>query len=150
MPTGTDEVLYVNGNPYSILKKIGKGGSSVVYEVFDRDRQLRAIKKVDLSDADETQAAGYINEIQLLERLQGHHRIIRLFQYEHAGDTLYVVMERGDTDLATLLKKMANISDLQRKFYWAEMLEAVQVRLSFDGNLVLHGDETKTLKPRIP
>lgn len=60
----------MNGATYSILKKIGKGGSSVVYEVYDKARNLRAIKKVDLSEAEEEEARGYLNEIALLKKLQ--------------------------------------------------------------------------------
>jgi serine/threonine-protein kinase TTK/MPS1 len=129
-----DNVITVNGHHYSVLKKIGKGGSSVVYEVFDDECNLRAIKRVDLSQAEEAEAEGYRNEVKVLEKLQGHHRIVRMFEYEYMPDSelLYVVMERGDTDLAALLHKMVStdsgrkITDVQRKFYWAEMLEAVQ------------------------
>ena len=62
---------------------------------------------------------------------QGHDRIVRMFDYEYLpkDKILYVVMERGDTDFATVLKKMVKISEIQRKFYWSEMLEAVQVRV---------------------
>ncbi len=67
---------------YAVLKVIGTGGSSVVYEVLDEKMNLLAIKKVDLSEASEAEAKGYINEIKLLETLQGQDRIIRMFDYE--------------------------------------------------------------------
>ena len=47
-------------------------------------------------------------------------------------DLLYVVMEKGDTDLASLLKRCAanrEITPAMIKHYWAEMLHAVQVIL---------------------
>ena len=53
-----------------VLQVIGKGGSSVVYEVYDEERNLKAIKKVDLSEAGEAEAKGYLNEINMLEKLQ--------------------------------------------------------------------------------
>ena len=103
----------------------------MVYEAFDQQGGMRAIKKVDLSDEDEAQARVYLNEIHLLEKLQGHERIIKLFDYEyrHSECTLYVVMERGDMDLHTLLKRITcqnPITDVKRKYFWGEMLEAVQ------------------------
>ena len=52
-------------------------------------------------------------------------------------------MEKGDTDLAVLFKsrnKHGNITEGMRKFYWEEMLRAVQV-LQNEG--IVHSD----LKP---
>ena len=52
-------------------------------------------------------------------------------------------MEKGDTDLAALFKdrnKHGNITEVMRKFYWHEMLQAVQV-LQNEG--IVHSD----LKP---
>ena len=65
-----------------------------------------------------------------------------MYDYEYLEEEkiLYVVMERGDTDLATVLKKMLKISAIQRKFYWSEMLEAVQV---VHNEKIIHSD----LKP---
>ena len=75
---------------------------------------------------------GFINEINMLDRLQGQDRIIKLYDYENVVDEndelLYVVMEKGDTDLASLLKKYANNKELTPamiKHYWTEMLHAV-------------------------
>lgn len=50
-----------------------------------------------------------------------------MFDYEFRSNLLLVVMERGDTDLASLFKNMKLINPHQRKFYWSEMLETVQV-----------------------
>ena len=52
-------------------------------------------------------------------------------------------MEKGDTDLAALFKdrnKQGRITEVMRKFYWHEMLQAVQV-LQNEG--IVHSD----LKP---
>ena len=100
----------------------------------------------------EAEAQGYINEIKLLERLQGHHRIITMFDYEVVREKslLFVVMERGDSDLASVLKRISAssytksgrspLNDVQRMFYWSEMLEAVQ---AIHRQGVIHSD----LKP---
>jgi len=125
---------------------LGKGGSSRVYEAFDETKaKVVAIKRVDLSDADEAQTAGYVNEINMLERLQNEERIVKLFDYEtvESEDLLYVVMEKGDTDLQSLLKKYSSRRELTPamiKHYWTEMLHAVSV-------IHRHGIIHKDLKP---
>jgi hypothetical protein len=45
--------------PTQVMKLLGKGGSSRVYEAIDAaEKCVVAIKRVDLSDVDEAQAAG--------------------------------------------------------------------------------------------
>jgi len=128
-----DTVLVVHSKRYNVMKLLGKGGSSRVYEAFDElNKKVVAIKRVDLSDADEAQAAGYLNEIQMLSQLQGEDRVVKLYDHEKvdAEDILFVVMEKGDTDLSLLLKKYnANreMTPAMVKHYWTEMLHAVQV-----------------------
>ena len=75
---------------------------------------------------------GYLNEINLLSKLQGEDRIVRLYDFEKDDDldVLYVVMEKGDTDLASLLKEYMHtkeITEAMIKHYWTEMLHAVSV-----------------------
>ena len=48
-------------------------------------------------------------------------------KYDESGNKLYVVMERGETDLATLFRGQKRMKDITTKFYWQEMLEAVAV-----------------------
>jgi len=128
-----EHVLVVNGKRYRVMKLLGKGGSSRVYEAFDEAKNVVvAIKRVDLSDADEAQTAGYLNEINMLVKLQAEDRIVKLHDHEKVDseDLLYVIMEKGDTDLATLLKKYSNkreITPAMIKHYWTEMLHAVSV-----------------------
>lgn len=128
-----DQVLVIRGRQYRVMKLLGKGGSSRVYEALDEEKSIVvAIKRVDLSEADEAQTAGYVNEINMLSQLQGEDRIVKLYDYENveAEDILYVVMERGDTDLASLLKKYSTkreITSAMIKHYWTEMLHAVSV-----------------------
>ena len=76
----------------------------------------------------------FVNEIDLLRQLQGEDRIIKLHDYEKVvgeeEDLLYVVMEKGDTDLASLIKKYTikkEITAAMIKHYWSEMLHAVAV-----------------------
>ncbi|XP_077861509.1 uncharacterized protein LOC102802957 [Saccoglossus kowalevskii] len=74
------DILVVNGRPYNVLRVIGKGGSSKVYQVFDEQKKkLYAIKDVNLEFADEVIVQGYLNEISLLGKLQNSDRIIHLY-----------------------------------------------------------------------
>ena len=61
-PTATsskERILIVRGKRYKVMKLLGKGGSSRVYEAFDDEKNIVvAIKRVDLSDADESQREG--------------------------------------------------------------------------------------------
>ena len=112
-----EQILMIRGKRYRVMKLLGKGGSSRVYEAFDELRnQVVAIKRVNLEEADDETTRGYINEIGMLEKLQGEDRIVRLFDHETVEDenVLYVIMEKGDTDLASLLKKYASkeVSDI--------------------------------------
>ena len=68
----------------------------------------------------------------MLSKLQGEDRIVKLYDHEtvEREEILYVIMERGDTDLALLLKKYSNnreITPAMIKHYWTEMLHAVAV-----------------------
>merc|ERR550519_485360 len=118
-----EQILVVRGKRYRVMKLLGKGGSSRVYEAFDELRnQVVAIKRVNLEEADDETTKGYINEIGMLEKLQGEDRIVRLFDHETVEEenVLFVIMEKGDTDLASLLKKYASkeeITPSMIKFY---------------------------------
>ena len=139
------DMLTVHGKMYTVLKMLGRGGSSKVYDTFDQSYNLRAVKCVNLDAADEATIMSYKNEIKLLKRLQHSSKVVKLFDYEYVDrdNMLYVVMERGDTDLASLFKqcnKSGGIDSLMQKFYWKEMLKAVEV-LHKEG--IVHSD----LKP---
>lgn len=56
---------------------------------------------------------------------------------------LYVLMEKGDTDLATLFKsrKEERLSEITIAYFWIEMLKAVQVvhqQGHFKGNFAVN------------
>ena len=92
----------VNKKAYIRLEVIGKGGSSRVFRVMNAANEIYAIKRVSLDKTDAETMSGYMNEIALLKRLDGNHRIIRLFDSElkaGPGGTkghLLLVMEYGE------------------------------------------------------
>ncbi|XP_071955984.1 dual specificity protein kinase TTK-like [Antedon mediterranea] len=129
MQNTSKNVIYVNNKLYTILKLVGKGGSSKVYQVYSPDlKNVLAIKRVDLELADDLTKQGYINEITLLTQLQKKtEKIIKLYDFELTDSFIVMVMECGSIDLSTFLRRNKNISEDKIRFYWREMLEAVNV-----------------------
>ncbi|KAG9493710.1 hypothetical protein GDO78_001534 [Eleutherodactylus coqui] len=122
----SSECIVLKGRVYAVLKQIGTGGSSKVFQVMDDKKHLYAIKYVDLEEADNQTIESYQNEISHLKKLQQHSdKIIRLYDYEITKEHIYMVMECGNIDLNTWLRKKKTINPWERKSYWKNMLEAV-------------------------
>ncbi|XP_031432346.1 dual specificity protein kinase Ttk-like [Clupea harengus] len=135
------ESITIKGQQFFISKMIGGGGSSKVYQVFDHKGQLYAIKYVNLEEADAQTVEGYKNEIEHLNLLQQHSdQIIKLYDYEITDSYIYMLMECGDLDLNTRLRKRKSVNPLETKVYWMNMLEAVQT-------IHKHGIVHSDLKP---
>jgi serine/threonine protein kinase len=142
----TKRIQEVNGIPYLTLSKIGNGGSSKVYKVLSPDRNMYAIKQVSIAGVDDYVVESFVNEIELLKRLQHSDRIIKLIDsaVNTADKTISIVLELGDLDLSRLIEKnkvenqVINTNFL--RLIWQQMLEAVQ---TVHEAMVIHGD----LKP---
>ncbi|XP_029451416.1 dual specificity protein kinase TTK isoform X2 [Rhinatrema bivittatum] len=140
-PLASNECIVIKGRVYTILRQIGAGGSSKVFQVIDDKKRLYAIKYVDLDEADQQTSTSYQNEISYLNKLQKHSdKIIRLYDYEITEDHIYMVMECGNIDLNSWLRKKKSISPWERKSYWKNMLEAVNTIHEYG---IVHSD----LKP---
>ncbi|XP_021581744.2 dual specificity protein kinase TTK isoform X2 [Ictidomys tridecemlineatus] len=139
--SSANECISVRGRIYSILKQIGSGGSSKVYQVLNEKKQIYAIKYVNVEEADNQTIDSYRNEIAYLNKLQQHtDKIIRLYDYEITDQYIYMVMECGNIDLNSWLKKKKSINPWERKSYWKNMLEAVHT-------IHQHGIVHSDLKP---
>ncbi|EME50082.1 hypothetical protein DOTSEDRAFT_50216 [Dothistroma septosporum NZE10] len=139
--------MVVNGKIFTQMGKIGKGGSSDVYQVMAENYKTFALKRVKLDDCDESAVRGYKGEIDLLKKLTEVDRVVRLFDFELNNDKqeLLVLMEKGESDLNRLLTLRLNGVDAKfdstfTRFYWKEMLECVQAVHEHD---IVHSD----LKP---
>jgi serine/threonine-protein kinase TTK/MPS1 len=90
---GKKNRLRVNGKHFTRLDCIGRGGSSRVYRVMAENSKFFALKRVSLDDADEMAVRGFKGEIDLLKKLEGVERVIRLYDFELNEDkgTLSVV-----------------------------------------------------------
>jgi len=90
-----------------------------------------------MSGVSDQEAKTFRQEIELLKRLQGNQRIVKLIDYEErmkkdgTGPELLVVMEKGSRDLGNLIKELSasedGLSDAEIKFYWEGMLKSVYV-----------------------
>uniref|UniRef100_A0AAR2JE65 Protein kinase domain-containing protein n=1 Tax=Pygocentrus nattereri TaxID=42514 RepID=A0AAR2JE65_PYGNA len=137
----TNESITIKGRQFFILKMIGRGGSSKVYQVLDQKKQLYAVKYVNLEEADAQTIESYKNEIEHLNHLQQYSdQIIKLYDYEITDGYIYMLMECGSLDLNTWLRSRKTVNSLDRKFYWRNMLEAVQT-------IHKHGIVHSDLKP---
>ncbi|XP_020792807.2 dual specificity protein kinase Ttk isoform X2 [Boleophthalmus pectinirostris] len=141
IPTISNDSITIKGKQFFILKIIGRGGSSKVYQVLDHKKQLFAVKYVDLEEADPQTVESYKNEIEHLNHLQQYSdQIIKLYDYEITNSYIYMLMECGNLDLNTWLRNRKSVNPLERKFYWKNMLEAVHT-------IHKHGIVHSDLKP---
>ncbi|KAI9286229.1 kinase-like domain-containing protein, partial [Umbelopsis sp. AD052] len=136
----------VNKHWYTVLDQLGKGGTGRVWRVMSHTHhRVFALKHVSLADVDsEATISSYINEIRLLERLSGHSRIVKLYDYEVNQQNGYIqmILECGELDMNTLLAKQQgkpiNLNFI--RMYWEQMLEAVH---AIHQQKIVHSD----LKP---
>ncbi|KTW29349.1 hypothetical protein T552_01304 [Pneumocystis carinii B80] len=137
-------ITYVNSKPYNRLDLIGRGGTSKVFRVMDQNHKMFALKKVHFDKADKSAIVNFKDEIELLKKLSGHERIIKLYDSE-INDTkgyLMMILEIGEIDLSHLLAKQHQ-RPLDINFvrlYWDQMLQAVQ---AVHDQKIVHSD----LKP---
>uniref|UniRef100_A0A3Q4GNH4 Dual specificity protein kinase TTK n=1 Tax=Neolamprologus brichardi TaxID=32507 RepID=A0A3Q4GNH4_NEOBR len=137
----SNESITIKGKQFFILKMIGRGGSSKVYQVLDHKKQLYAVKYVNLEEADAQTIESYKNEIEHLNHLQQYSdQIVKLYDYEITNSYIYMLMECGNLDLNTWLRNRKTVNLLERKFYWKNMLEAVH---TIHKHGIIHSD----LKP---
>ncbi|KAJ3365709.1 hypothetical protein GGF31_008463 [Allomyces arbusculus] len=149
LPAGAvlDESVVIKGIRYWPTEELGHGGTSVVYRALSsKTREWCAVKKVKLDPSDPVTSATYLEEAQLLERLNNEKcdAVIKLIGYEVSSCKryLYLVLELGDTDMAKVLK-LASVKPLNLalvRYYWRMMIECVH---SVHQHRVVHAD----LKP---
>ena len=72
----------VNRKLFTLMGRIGRGGSSEVYRVMAENYLLWALKKVKLDNVDESAVRGYKGEIELLKKLENVDRVVRLIDWE--------------------------------------------------------------------
>ena len=95
--------VYVNEEKFTILRPLGEGGYSSVYEVYSQEKKLYALKIVNLERQNENVKKDLISEIVFLERLKHCDLVVKAFDYElretETEHKIFMLMEKGDKDL---------------------------------------------------
>lgn len=121
-------LIKVNDRTYHEVELLGKGGSSKVYKLrLTTNNKAYAIKQVTFDDVDEMATRGFLGEIDLLKKLSSEQRVIKLYDYEIFHNSLSLVMECGDIDLAHVLSSRINLPlDVSfTRYHVCEMLKCV-------------------------
>ncbi|RCK65923.1 Serine/threonine-protein kinase MPS1 [Candida viswanathii] len=100
--SGNKRALVINGKQYEKLELLGRGGTSKVYRVRHLSNNcFYALKKVALDNQEDVN--GFQGEIALLQRLRSCNRVVKLVDHAITASSIYLVMEKGDLDLAEVL-----------------------------------------------
>lgn len=140
------KTIVINDKSYTIQSKIGSGGSSSVFLVLNTTTNTECALKIVHLQGDRSVIEGYLNETKLLARLQGNINVVKLFDYQHLPNQsiLYMVMEKGDSDLNEILNRYKHKNDNLPLYllvsYWYQILQSVEY---IHMNGVIHSD----LKP---
>ncbi|KAI8973690.1 kinase-like domain-containing protein [Mycotypha africana] len=124
------DTVLINGHEFVILKEVGKGSSGRVFQALsNRYHEIFALKWIEIKRDDDRQSIQ--NEIQLMRklgRLENVDTVVLLFDFMSTPDAIYLVMELGEIDLASLLKrqhkKKFNMSNIRS--WWHQILLAVK------------------------
>ena len=134
----------VNGKKYTVLRPLGQGGYSQVFEVYNSQKDLFALKVVNLGEQSEKMKNDLIREILFLEKLKNCNNVVRAFEYQikESEDEykMFVLMEKGDKDLFQILNRLKEskaLSPSRLKFYWEQMLTAM---LEVHSANIIHAD----------
>ena len=117
--------------------------------IFQKEKNIYALKTVNLKNQSERSKGELIKEIVFLEKLKNCNGVVKAFEYElHETEDdhwMYVLMEKGDMDLQKVIlvflslnsfvyflqvlqkqKESGNLTPSRLRFYWEQMLMAVR------------------------
>lgn len=97
--------------PYKLGGLLGAGAYGSVFEAWDGKEQRRvAVKRVTGVFDDSVHVKRMLREVAILSRLR-HKHIVQIFNVlSLAGDDLYIVMERCDTDLRKVCRNPLGVT----------------------------------------
>lgn len=122
-------LMVVNTKQYEKLELIGRGGSSKVFKCKNlENNKVYAIKRVSLDQFDGGAVNGFKGEINLLSKLKGQERVVKLIDSCFGDECLHLVMECGDIDLAHVLSSRLHMAlDLEFvRYHASEILKCVK------------------------
>ncbi|KAI8993733.1 kinase-like domain-containing protein [Pilobolus umbonatus] len=122
------KTVNINGDDYTILKQLGRGGSGSVVQAFSNKYACSfALKFVEFRRSEDAEVIK--NEIALLRALDKEDSVVRLFDYQLDRTHICMVLELGEIDLAHLMEKQKlrewDINFI--RYYWTQMLHSVAV-----------------------
>ena len=122
-------IILIGRENYTVLKKIGEGGFSRVYEALASDKKVRAVKMINIIGMNGEINNDEIKEINLLQSLSDVPEVAKLIHHEiqcsQEGVLLVLVMEKGETNLSQILKNIKMLSIPMLLFFWESMLECI-------------------------
>ena len=126
--TVTNEIS-VAGQSFTILKKLGEGGFSRVYEALGPDKKVRALKMINIVGMKGEINEDEMKEVSLLKDLCKVSQIASLVCNEvkrsQEGVLMIVVMEKGETSLSHVLRKIKVLSIPTLLHFWESILECI-------------------------
>ncbi|KAI5970906.1 MPS1 [Candida margitis] len=127
-PHDSKRIFIVNNKKYEKLELLGRGGSSKVYRIKAANGHQFALKKVTLNQTEDI--SSFKGEIELLRKLRNYKRVVKLYDSEVTRSSIYLIMEKGDIDLALLFQNRLNMNlplDLQFvRYHMSEMFKCVK------------------------
>lgn len=119
--------LTINNVDYLVLSILGKGGTGQVFNCMNpADRREWAIKKISIN----AYTMESVEETKIMKQLTDCSSIIQLYQHELIGNFLYLVMEKGFSNLSVVIKEYfqncGRLPFYKIIYYWMEILYAVQ------------------------
>ncbi|CAF1224342.1 unnamed protein product [Adineta ricciae] len=149
------KAVNINGRPYLFENRLGSGGFGSVYAAKASNGMPVAVKVIMLAGTRRPEMVGrvqsFLNEVMQLNRLrQESYHVVVIYDFGFDAQTgqAYIVMELGNENLSTLIKRLrmmnqnrgAAIDPEMIKEFWRQMVSIV-------GSLHRHGIVHMDLKP---
>ena len=111
---------------YRILEILGQGAFSVVYKAEHKvTKQIRCIKKIEMSNFTKSQEENIMNEIKVLKKID-HPHIMKIFEYYEKHGHLYIVTEyMSGGELFDRIESEESFSERDAAHFMKQILKAV-------------------------
>lgn len=129
--------ICIHNNMYRILNIIGKGATSVVYQVLDESSSNQYALKIIYSTNINSSLANPLQELEMMQKMSGCSWIAQCIDYQILSKEFYLIMNLGEADLANILKSNIPLSPQWIRHYFWQMVESIHA-LHHSG--ILHCD----------
>lgn len=129
--------ICIHNNIYRILNIIGKGATSVVYQVLDEFSLNHYALKIIYSTDIKSHLSNPLQELEMMQKMSGCPWVAQCIDYQILTKEFYLIMNFGELDLATILKSHAPLSPQWIRHYFWQMVESIHA-LHHSG--ILHCD----------